>query len=89
MKTVREKLEKEMPEFVSEVDSASTEDLEHRLSALWSGLFEVDKAIEKDDKLQEVKTLAKDLGQPYRDAKKAIKQKANFIVEILNSRGIT
>lgn len=80
------KIQKEMPEFVKEVDGLSQSDLEGRLVQLAKDTKEVDDAKDADEGLKAAREEAASLAAPYRDAKKAIKAKSSYIVELLKEK---
>lgn len=86
-KTVREKVEKDYPEFATEVAGASTDDLNGRLATLAKGLEESEVAKEADGDLQNAKSLASELSGPYKDVKKAVTLKSKYIIGLLRDKG--
>lgn len=80
---IRTKMEKEMPEFCSEVTSLSEDDLRKRLASLAEEGDNVDEAKENDTDLADSVEEAKSKAAPYRDAKKAIKLKTRYIVSLI------
>lgn len=86
-KNLRDKLRLEMPEFVEEVDAASVSDLEARLSQLAKGYEATEEAQKADEELENAKSLAKELGAPYRETKTAIKLKTKFIISSIRDKG--
>jgi len=87
MKSLEQQVKEEMPEFVSEVASASTEQLDARLAQLAKDLEAVNDAKEADEELKEARETASAMAQPYRDAKKHIALKSRYIVSLLKDRG--
>jgi hypothetical protein len=81
------KIEKEMPEFVSEVVGLSVEQLDARLAELAKAYEATSKAQEEDEQLQTARMTARELAAPYRDAKKAIRMKNSYIVGLIEEKG--
>jgi hypothetical protein len=79
----KSKIEKEMPEFVAEVSGLCLGDLETRLVALSKGVMEVERTKEADEAYAAAKANASELGAPYREAKKALKMKMEYIFGLL------
>lgn len=86
-KSVTETVQKEMPEFASEVAALESTDLNARLAQLAKDLVAVSDAQEGDDGLADAKANATELGAPYRDAKKTIRLKSRYLVQLLKVRG--
>jgi ATP phosphoribosyltransferase regulatory subunit HisZ len=76
------KVQKELPEFVSEVSGLSVQDLDARLVTLTKGLAETEQAKEQDEELENAKALVSELSAPYRDAKKVLSMKIKYIVSL-------
>lgn len=83
----KQKIEKEMPEFVSEVGGLSIENLNARLVELAKAYESTMKSQEEDEELETAKMAARELAAPYRDAKKAIRMKTSYIVELIEEKG--
>ncbi len=85
--SIEDKIRKDNPEFVSEVERLDAPALEKRLSDLAKGAEDVEDAKEADESLEQAKAQATELGAPYRDAKKSIRLKMRYIINILKERG--
>lgn len=83
-KSFSHKVQKELPDFVSEVSGLSIQDLDNRLVTLTKGLAETEKAKEEDTDLEDAKTLVSELSAPYRDAKKVLNMKIKYIIGLTN-----
>ena len=81
-------VQKEMPEFANEVEKLDTAELNNRLAQLAKDGAEVEAAKEADEPLQTARAQAKEFAAPYREAKKAIKMKSNYIIDLLKGRGV-
>jgi len=81
------KVQKEMPEFTSEVVGLSVEQLNARLSQLSKDAMACEDAKEADEELSTALANASELGAPYRDVKKAIKLKSRFILSLITDKG--
>jgi hypothetical protein len=86
-KSVREKVEKEYPEFAEEVAALTADQLNNRLATLAKGLEESEDAKESDEELERAKLLASELSAPYRDVKKAVQLKSKYVIGLLRDKG--
>lgn len=86
-KNPKEVVEKEMPEFVSEVVSLSQEELNARLAQLAKDREAVNEAKEQDEELQKARTAKSELEAPYRESVNTIQLKSKYIIGILKDRG--
>lgn len=86
-KTVREIVEKEYPEFATEVASSSTDELNNRLATLAKGLEESEQTKESDEELENARALASELAAPYKDIKKAVQLKSKYVIGLLRDKG--
>lgn len=80
-------VEKEMPEFASEVAGLSVEGLEGRLVQMAKSLEEVEEAKEADEGLAAAREAAKQANAPYVEAKKAIRLKSSYLVHLVKEKG--
>lgn len=85
--TLREKVEAEYKEFVSEVYPLDSAQLNMRLSNLAKGLEEVSEARKNDEELMEHRAAAQQCDAPYRDSLKELKLKTKYIIELMKERG--
>lgn len=81
------KVQKLLPHFADEVSGLSVEDLSARLVQLAKDVADTQDAQEADEGLREAKEMAKELGAPYREAKRDIRLKSTFIVELIREKG--
>ena len=81
------KFEKENAPFIAEVAGLSVESLDARLAQLAKDAKAVDDAKDADDDLQAARELAKELGAPYRESKKLVRDKSDFIVGLIQEKG--
>lgn len=88
-KSIVEVAQKELPEFVAEVDGLSQEALNSRLAELAKGLAAIQTAKEDDEELEEAKEKASELAAPYRDGVKALTLKSRYIISLLSDKGAT
>lgn len=86
-KSFTEKVQEEMPEFVGEVVGLSVDDLNKRLAALAKASQENDENQENDKELEQAKAHARELGETYREPRKAIKKKTKYIVALIKEKG--
>lgn len=85
--SLEEKLQKENPEFVAEVQGLDVATLNGRLSELAKGAEDVEDAKDADEELEQARAQATELAAPYRDAKKAIRMKMRFIIALIKEKG--
>ncbi len=83
----KEKIEKELPEFINEVVGLSVEQLNSRLSQLAKDYESIEEAKKADEGLEEARNTAKELGAPYREGKKAVRMKSAYIVALIKEKG--
>jgi hypothetical protein len=83
----KQKIEKEMPDFISEVAGLSVEELNARLSRLAKDYEAIEEAKEADEGLREAQDTARELRAPYADGKKAIRMKSSYIVALVKEKG--
>jgi len=82
------KVLKELPEFKETADAASTDELKKIIVTCEGNIYTVDKEQEADVKLTAAKELAKDLSEPYRDAKKVQMAKIQYALFLLEGKGV-
>lgn len=83
----KEKVQKDCPEFVAEVESASVEQLDARLAQLAKDIEAVNDAKEADEELEMAREKASQLAAPYSESRKALQTKSRYIVELLKDKG--
>lgn len=81
----KQKIEKELPEFVAEVAGLSVQDLDARLAQLAKDIQQVKDSRDADEDLQSLRDQVKLASAPYSDAKKVLQQKTSYIIELLKS----
>jgi hypothetical protein len=86
-KTLAEKVQKEMPEFAGTVDGLSVDELEKRISTYAKEGESVETAKENDEGLQAAKEQVKEFNAPYSDAKKAIRMKIKYLIQLVGEKG--
>lgn len=86
-KSVQEKVQGEFPDFATEVAGMTPEELDRRLLSMAKDLEESELAREADEELTEAKAVARELGAPYRDVKKAVTLKTKYIIAMLKDKG--
>ena len=86
-KSTKEKVQKEYPEFASEVDSLQLADLEKKISTYAKEEEKVAQAREEDSELNALSEQKAELEGPYRDAKKAIRLKIKYLIELVKDKG--
>lgn len=86
-KDIRTIVQKQFPEFPEVVDGLSTEDLEKRISSYAKEAENVEDAKEADEALNEAKDQVAEFSAPYKDAKKAIRLKIRYLIQLLKEKG--
>lgn len=86
-KDVRTKAQKQIPDFVEVVDALGLDDLEKRLNTLAKQAEEVETAKDEDENLEEAKSVVRELNSPYTDAKKAIRLKTKYLIQLIGEKG--
>lgn len=86
-KSVQETVQKDFPEFSSEVAALSEAELNGRLATLAKNLEESETTKENDGALEDAQALASELSAPYKDVKKAIRLKTKYVISLLNDKG--
>ncbi len=85
---LKKKVQKDYPDFTDSNDGLNIKELEGNLLIYAKYREETEMAKSKDEKLQEAKDTASELGAPYRDALKALKAKMAYInVLIVEKKG--
>jgi hypothetical protein len=82
-----EKVQIEMPEFVGEVQGLSVDDLNGRLAVIAKAQQENDENQENDEELAAAKLNAKELGDAYREPRKALRTKTKYLVLLIKEKG--
>lgn len=87
MKTIKEKTQKQYADFCEEVQNLTSEALKQRIVTLQQGLQESEDHKEANEALAAARATATELAGPYRDVKKAVKLKTQYILELLKDKG--
>jgi uncharacterized membrane protein YukC len=87
MDKLAKKLEKELPEFVSEVQSMSLEQMDTRLAREAKYMEEICDAMEDNEAIKEAADNLKELKGPYLDGKKMVKMKMKYLVNTIKEKG--
>lgn len=82
-----EVVEKAYPDFVPTVAGLSIDELEKRLVGYAKHAEDVEDAKENDKGLEEAKAQVAEFGAPYRDAKKEIRLKSRYIMNLIKEKG--
>jgi cob(I)alamin adenosyltransferase len=75
------------PEFKSEVESGSTEDLKARIVSMQKDLDDVNTFLKTNEKLEQLRSELKELEGPSRETKKSLNNRTKMILKILTERG--
>jgi len=84
---IREKCQKDFPEFVETVDSMAAEQLMKNMLNYSKWREETTLEMSKDEALQAAKDVAKELAAPYRDTLGALKTKMAYMYVLLREKG--
>lgn len=85
--SLKEKVQKEMPEFADEVGALSVQDLNNRLANLAKANEENEQKKEDDEELETARETASELAAPYKDATKALRLKSRYIIAMIKDKG--
>lgn len=86
-KSLREKVQEQMPDFADSVDASSVDSLNERLANIAKAYEENETNMEDDLKLEQAKEEAKELGAAYRDARKVLKLQTKYIATVIKEKG--
>lgn len=84
--SLQDKVRKEMPEFCEEVAALDVTGLNNRLAELAKAAQDVQDAKEGDEELEEAQINARNMSAPYRDAKKALSMKSQYIIALAKEK---
>ena len=84
--SIKQKVQKEMPEFASEVEGLDLQQLATRVAAIQQAMSELEDTKEADTDLEAALEVAKELGAPYRDAKASMKLRTKFLVTLMKEK---
>ena len=83
---IRDKAQKDYPEFTDSVDSLQLAELEKNMLTLAKYREETELAKKKDEALEKAKNEVKELQAPYNDALKALKIKMAYLGILIQER---
>jgi hypothetical protein len=86
-KSFREIVEEQHQDWVSTVQGLSVEELDKMILRYAKYREEIKEAREKDEELNRVKELVKELGAPYRENLKINEQKTKYLIMLLGEKG--
>lgn len=86
-KSVKETVQRDMPDFADEVAGKSVEELNDRLAVLAKNQEELQQAKEADEALEQARAAASELAAPYREGKKALVLKTRYIIGLIKEKG--
>lgn len=86
-KSLKQTVQELYPDFTSEVDSLPVDALEKRLNTYAKRAEEIEEAKEHDEELEKTKGLLSELGAPYRDGKKEVRNKSRYLITLIKERG--
>jgi hypothetical protein len=85
--TLATKVQKEMPEFVSEVVGLDVQALKNRIAKLANDLEDSEQSMEDDEELKETKEAAKEMAAPYREFRTASRLKTRYLLSLVKEKG--
>ena len=88
MKAVEKLLKKLPTEFIDAVDQMNTDEIKARILTCEGHLFEIQNALESNEKLLKAREEVKTLAGPYRESKSEEMGKIKYCLYVLESRGI-
>lgn len=74
--------------FQESIESMDLDEIKAKIYESQAHAYEIDKAKEADEKLQQAKELVKELSAPYSDAQKVETAKAKYCFYVLEGRGV-
>lgn len=83
---IKDKVQKDYPEFTDSVDSLKLADLESNMLQMAKYREETEMAKKKDEELEKAKAEVKELQAPYNDALKALKLKMAYLGLLIKDR---
>lgn len=86
-KSTKEKVQKDYPEFVDEVQALTLDQLEKKIGVYAKEQEKAAKFKEEDKALTDAQELVKELAGPHRDIKKAITLKIRYLCELVKEKG--
>lgn len=86
-KDIKAIVQKQFPEFPEVVDGLSLDDLEKRISTYAKEAENVNDAMDADEGLQGAKDQVAEYSAPYKDAKKAIRLKIRYLIQLVKDKG--
>lgn len=86
-KSIKEKVQKEYPEFVEAVDGLSVDALEKKISTYAKELEKSEQHKKDNEALKNAAYEKSLLEAPYRDVKKAIGLKVKYLIDLIGEKG--
>lgn len=86
-KSNKEKVQKDYPEFVEEVQGLQVAELEKKIATYAKEQEKAVKFKEEDEELKRVSELKAELEGPHKDIAKALKLKIRFLCELVKEKG--
>jgi FtsZ-binding cell division protein ZapB len=83
---IKNRAQKDFPEFTDSVDGLSVGDLESYMLIMAKYRDEVDLSKQKDEELARLKEQIKDIQAPYNDALKALKTKMAYLGVLIQEK---
>ena len=84
------KYSKKLPTgFSDKVEGLTTEEIKKEILLAEEHIYEVDKAKDEDEKLKQVKEMAKEIAEPYAESKGIESAKIKYCLFMLASRGVS
>lgn len=88
MKAVEKLLKKLPTEFIDAIDQMNTDEIKARILTCEGHLFDIQNALENNEKLLKAREEVKSLAGPYRESKNEEMSKIKYCLYILETRGI-
>lgn len=86
-KSIEVQMQSDNPEFVAEVAGLSTEEVNNRIAQLAKDVQSVNESKEADESLKALKDEVTQASAPYRESKKALGLKTQYLIKLLSDRG--
>lgn len=85
--TFEGKVQKEFPEFTSEVAGLDVQALKNRIATYARELSESEDCKDNDEELKNTQSELKELNAPYREVKKAVATKTRYLLSMIKEKG--
>jgi hypothetical protein len=85
--SIEEKVQKEFPDFCVDCQGLGVEGLNQKLLTYAKHQEEIEDSLENNEHLKAAREALNELSAPYRDAKKAVRLKMRYIINMIKEKG--